>query len=129
MIGTVNLLEYCKRHRAGFLLLSTSRVYSILPLASLKTVVIDDAYVPYEADLPLGMGPDGITEQFPTASPVSLYGATKLGSEQLALEYGHAFGFPVWVNRCGVMAGAGQFGKPDQGIFAFCCIHGEKNAT
>ncbi|MFM8720979.1 MAG: hypothetical protein ACKOFH_15860, partial [Chthoniobacterales bacterium] len=35
------------------------------------------------------------------------------------LEYGAAFGFPVWVNRCGVMAGAGQFGKPDQGIFSF----------
>ncbi len=27
--GTVNLLEYCKTHRAGFVLLSTSRVYSI----------------------------------------------------------------------------------------------------
>ena len=25
----------------------------------------------------------------------------------------------VWINRCGVMAGPGQFGKPDQGIFAF----------
>ena len=37
----------------------------------------------------------------------------------LALEYGAAFGFPVWINRCGVMAGAGQFGKADQGIFSF----------
>jgi len=27
--GTINLLEYCKLHRAGFTLLSTSRVYSI----------------------------------------------------------------------------------------------------
>ncbi len=34
--GTVNLLEYCKAHRAGFILLSTSRVYSIKPLAELK---------------------------------------------------------------------------------------------
>jgi CDP-paratose 2-epimerase len=25
----------------------------------------------------------------------------------------------VFVNRCGVLAGAGQFGRPDQGIFAF----------
>ncbi len=33
--GTVNLLEYCKRHRAGFILLSTSRVYSITALAGL----------------------------------------------------------------------------------------------
>lgn len=50
---------------------------------------------------------------------MSLYGSTKLASELLALEYGQAFGFPVWINRCGVMAGGGQFGKADQGIFAF----------
>ena len=35
------------------------------------------------------------------------------------MEYGETFDFPVWINRCGVMAGAGQFGRPDQGIFAF----------
>ena len=49
---------------------------------------------------------------------MSLYGATKLASEQLALEYGSTYGFPVWINRCGVLAGAGQFGRADQGIFA-----------
>jgi CDP-paratose 2-epimerase len=26
---------------------------------------------------------------------------------------------PVFVNRCGVLAGAGQFGRADQGIFSF----------
>src|SRR5581483_4370756 len=61
----------------------------------------------------------GVTAGFSTRPPVSLYGSTKLASETLALEYGDAFDFPVWVNRCGVMAGAGQFGTPDQGIFAF----------
>ncbi len=35
------------------------------------------------------------------------------------MEYGATFKFPVWINRCGVMAGAGQFGHPNQGIFAF----------
>jgi CDP-paratose 2-epimerase len=29
LAGTLNLLEYCKRHRAGLVLLSTSRVYKI----------------------------------------------------------------------------------------------------
>ena len=67
----------------------------------------------------MGFSPSGITEQFSTEPPVSLYGSTKLTSETLALEYGLTFGFPVWINRCGVMAGARQFGKPDQGIFAF----------
>ncbi len=33
--GTLNLLEYCKRHKAGFILLSSSRVYSIPALAGL----------------------------------------------------------------------------------------------
>ena len=56
---------------------------------------------------------------FSTAAPVSLYGATKLASEIMALEYGGAFDFPVWITRCGVLAGAGQFGTPAQGIFAF----------
>jgi CDP-paratose 2-epimerase len=29
LLGTVNILEYCRRHSAGFILLSTSQVYSI----------------------------------------------------------------------------------------------------
>jgi len=37
----------------------------------------------------------------------------------LILEYGECFDFPVWINRCGVLAGAGQFGKADQGIFSY----------
>jgi hypothetical protein len=32
---------------------------------------------------------------FSTAAPVSLYGATKLASEALALEYSDAFGLPA----------------------------------
>ncbi|HEY5079814.1 MAG TPA: NAD-dependent epimerase/dehydratase family protein [Opitutaceae bacterium] len=117
--GTVNLLEHCKRHRAGFILLSTSRVYSIAPLAALNVRAVDGAFRPDEGSMPAGMGPLGVTESFPTAAPVSLYGATKLASEALALEYGHAFDLPVFVNRCGILAGAGQFGRPDQGIFAY----------
>ena len=115
----MNLLEYCRRHRAGFILLSTSRVYSIAPLAALPVRVKAGAFAPDGAALPPGMGPQGISEAFPTAAPVSLYGATKLASEALALEYGEAFGIPVFVNRCGILAGAGQFGRPDQGIFSY----------
>ncbi len=118
--GTVNLLEYCKAQRAGFILLSTSRVYSIAPLASLKVEVRADAFRLTETeDHPLGVGPAGIRETFATIAPVSLYGATKLAAEALALEYGETFGFPVFINRCGVLAGAGQFGRADQGIFAY----------
>jgi CDP-paratose 2-epimerase len=60
-----------------------------------------------------------MTEEFSTSAPVSLYGATKLASEALALEYGYTYHLPVWINRCGVLAGAGQFGTAEQGIFSY----------
>jgi CDP-paratose 2-epimerase len=120
LTGTISILEYCKTHRAGFVLLSTSRVYSIPPLATLPTLVRDDALVPDTTKpLPAGLTAAGLAEDFSTQAPISLYGATKLASEAMALEYGETFGFPVFVNRCGVLAGAGQFGRADQGIFAY----------
>jgi CDP-paratose 2-epimerase len=69
--------------------------------------------------LPAGISAAGVSETFSTAPPISLYGSSKLASEAVALEYAETFQFPVWVNRCGVLAGAGQFGKADQGIFSF----------
>jgi CDP-paratose 2-epimerase len=118
--GTVNLLEYCKAHRAGLILLSTSRVYSVPPLAALPVEVHQRAFRPVPGGpLPDGLTVAGVSEKFSTAPPISLYGASKLASETIALEYGETFQFPVWINRCGVLAGAGQFGKPDQGIFSF----------
>jgi CDP-paratose 2-epimerase len=128
LAGTLNLLEYCKRVRSGLVVLSTSRVYSIPPLAALPVRVEDRAYVPdTRAALPVGLSAAGIGENFSTQAPVSLYGATKLASEALALEYGEAFGFPVFIDRCGVLAGAGQFGRPDQGIVAYW-LHAWKQA-
>lgn len=120
LYGTVNILELAKRDRAGCILLSTSRVYAIEPLASLQVEEFEHAFRPSAASaLPAGLSARGIAEDFSTKAPISLYGATKLASESIALEYGAAFDFPVWVNRCGVLAGAGQFGRADQGIFAF----------
>ena len=120
LYGTVNLLELAKRHGAGFTLLSTSRVYSVKALSEIPVVVEDAAFVPDLAvPLPPGATERGIAENFSTAAPVSLYGASKLASEAVALEYGETFDFPVWINRCGVLAGAGQFGHLEQGIFAF----------
>ncbi len=120
LAGTVNLLEYCKQHHAGLILLSTSRVYSIAPLAALPVEPVEGAFRPAPGkNLPPGLTSVGVDETFPTLAPVSLYGATKLASETLALEYGETFGLPVFINRCGVLAGAGQFGRPDQGIFAY----------
>jgi CDP-paratose 2-epimerase len=119
--GTLNILEYCRKARAGFILLSTSRVYSIGELASLPMKVRNDAFEldTTSGSLPRGTSPRGICTDFPTTAPISLYGSTKVASEVLALEYGSTFSFPVWIDRCGVLAGAGQFGTAEQGIFSF----------
>ncbi len=115
-----NVLEYCREHKAGLLLLSSSRVYSIPALAAIPLRVQDQAFaLDRAALLPRGLTMNGVGVDFSTAAPVSLYGAAKLASEIMALEYGAAFDFPVWITRCGVLAGAGQFGTPAQGIFAF----------
>jgi len=117
LYGTVNLLELCKSWNAGFILLSTSRVYSIAELAALP---LEEQATRFEiAARDATCSAQGITENFSTTPPLSLYGSSKLCSELLAFEYGAAFGFPVWINRCGVLAGAGQFGKADQGIFSY----------
>ena len=120
LLGTINVLEHCKQSAGGLVLLSTSRVYSIAALASAPMDIVNEAFVPRLPEIVLpGWTERGINEDFSTQPPLSLYGCSKLTSELLAQEYGAAFGLPVYVNRCGVLAGAGQFGKPDQGIFSF----------
>jgi CDP-paratose 2-epimerase len=119
--GTLHMLEYCRERGAGFVLLSTSRVYSIEALGRIPLVEGETRFEPAPgagAGIP-GYSERGVAEEFPTSAPISLYGATKLASEVLALEYGGAFGFPVWIDRCGVIGGPGQFGRIDQGIFSF----------
>jgi CDP-paratose 2-epimerase len=120
LLGTVNVLEFCRRNGAGLILLSTSRVYSIMELSGLPLEENQTRFVfPESTSSYPGVSAKGVNERFSTTPPISLYGATKLSSEVLALEYGSAFGFPVWINRCGVMAGAGQFGTAEQGIFSY----------
>lgn len=120
LLGTINLLEAAARVQAGFVMLSTSRVYSIRQLAGLPLTEQGTAYMlDTNGNLPLGTGPRGIDETFSTLGPVSLYGATKLASEALAIEYAERAQTPLFINRCGVLAGAGQFGRADQGIFSW----------
>lgn len=120
LYGTVNLLELARRWRSGFILLSTSRVYSLPQLSILPMIIEGNAFhLDCSGALPAGVSSNGVTEEFSTKPPLSFYGSSKLASEVLALEYGNAFDLPVWINRCGVLAGAGQFGRPDQGIFTY----------
>jgi CDP-paratose 2-epimerase len=118
--GSVNLLELAKLWRSGFLMLSTSRVYSIHELAAIPVKAKAGRFVPQKGRKEIaGLGVRGITEAFSTEPPLSLYGSSKRATEIMASEYADTFGIPVFINRCGVLAGAGQFGKIDQGIFSF----------
>ena len=120
LLGTINLLEYCRTSRAGFILLSTSRVYSIPALTQLPLQLESSAFtLDQDQPRPAGVSRAGVGEGFSTEPPVSLYGATKLASERLAQEYAAGFQVPVWINRCGVLAGSGQFGTAEQGIFSY----------
>ncbi len=119
LLGTFNILEYCKKNRSGLVILSTSRVYSVGELLKIKLKETPIRFAPVFPATVRGFSEFGVSEEFSTMPPVSFYGASKLSSEIMALEYGNAFGFQVWINRCGVIAGPGQFGKVDQGIFSF----------
>jgi len=101
-------------------MLSTSRVYSIRELAGVPVESAGARFAPKPGAAQVGgFSARGVAENFSTEPPLSLYGSSKRASEILACEYAEAFGLPVFINRCGVLAGAGQFGKIDQGIFSF----------
>ena len=100
LIGTFNILKKCAKDRADIIFLSSSRVYSIEKINYIfkkkKTFLID--------------------ENFSTLSPKSLYGFTKLSSEELIKEFSYIYKFKYIINRFGVIAGPWQFGKQDQGF-------------
>jgi CDP-paratose 2-epimerase len=118
LLGTINLLEWARGRVGALLFLSTSRVYSIAPLRDLALVTTGSRYeLAPEQDVP-GAGPEGVAEDFPTDGPRSFYGASKLASEMIVQEYADSYGLPAVITRCGVITGAGQFGKSEQGVFA-----------
>lgn len=120
--GTVNALELARRRRARFVLLSTSRVY---PISLLESLPYRETATRFEWAFPgqrHGVSRHGVSEQCPLSGVCSLYGATKRASEQLVQEYAATFGVEHLINRFGVIAGPGQFGKSDQGIFTHWLI-------
>jgi CDP-paratose 2-epimerase len=90
-----NVLEYCRESKAGLLLLSSSRVYSIAAMTSIPLLVqVESFNLDATGPLPIGLSAQGIGVEFPTTAPISLYGATKLASEIMAVEYVSVFDFP-----------------------------------
>ncbi len=117
LVGTLNCLEFARKFAPQMIFLSTSRVYSIGPLREIQLSETETRFeIAQEQTLP-GVSNKGINEDFTTSQPRSLYGATKLASELILQEYVDTYGMKAVVNRCGVIAGPGQFGKVDQGVF------------
>jgi CDP-paratose 2-epimerase len=114
--GTLNCLELVRGRVGAFFLLSSSRVYSMAPL---RALAVEDAPTRFELagaqDVP-GAGREGIAEEFPTHLPRSFYGTSKLAAEMLVQEYAELYGMPAVINRCGLIAGPGQFGRSEQGV-------------
>lgn len=113
LTGAHHCFQAAERFGAHTIFLSTSRVY---PVAAIEGLTYDETSTRFEPatdqTLP-GVGPEGITTEFPLAGARTVYGATKLAAELLLQELTS----PWTINRFGVVAGPWQMGKVDQGVF------------
>lgn len=114
--GTLNTLKLALEQGAGFLFLSTSRVYPIEPLESADYVETDTRFSFSSRQTLTGLSEKGVSEEFGLAGYRSLYGATKLASELIIQEFNKQYGLNSVINRCGVVSGPYQMGKIDQGV-------------
>jgi len=107
LVGTYNLLKKCVADKASIIFLSTSRVYSIKNLRNLVKFhnIKNKININFE-----------INENFETSLPKSLYGSSKLCSEDLIKEFNYSNDVKYIINRFGVISGPWQFGKQDQGF-------------
>lgn len=117
LTGAYNCLELARRDGAFVVFLSTSRVYPVAPQLALDLEEAETRFeIAAEQAVP-GVGPAGISEEFPLEGARTLYGATKLAAELLIEEYREGLGVPAVIDRCGVIAGPWQMGRVDQGVF------------
>jgi CDP-paratose 2-epimerase len=117
LLGAYHCLERARRWNAGFIFISTSRVYPIAPLESHPYVEDASRFSWTDGSVP-GISTRGVSEDLDMRGARSLYGYTKYAAELLVDEYRAAFGIRGVINRCGVIAGPWQFGKVDQGVAA-----------
>ena len=123
--GLVNALEFARARRCPLIFCSTNRVYSAdrlgaLPRREEATRWAWDrqawAATPPEKRVK-GFDPEyGVSEEFSIdGGQHSVYGLSKVMADLACQEYADAFGVPTVINRFGVIAGPGQFGKSEQG--------------
>jgi len=114
LLGTLNILNKCVKDNSKIIFLSSSRIYSINELRkkiNLNYLKVKD------------LSTHKINEKFSTKSPKSLYGFTKLASEDLIREYNYSHKIKYLINRFGVISGPWQFGYEDQGFVSLWVIN------
>ncbi len=117
LMGAINCFECARLNKSKIIFLSTSRVY---PYDSISTLPLIETETRFKLDPKVhiqGLSDKGVSEDFDLKGFRTLYGATKLSAEYLALEYAQTYNIPIIINRCGVIAGPWQMGKVDQGVF------------
>src|SRR5438105_13691839 len=92
LVGSLNCLNFARRHADRVLFLSTSRVYSMASLRSIKLTETESRFEIAADQDQIGISTLGISENFATHLPRSLYGATKLASELFVQEYTELYG-------------------------------------
>ncbi len=114
--GTINCLEFARKHKSDVIFLSTSRVYPIKNLRKIRYQE-DATRLKLEKNQDqVGASDLGIAETFSLDGTRSMYGTTKLASELVLAEYTEMYGIRSVVNRCGVLTGPWQMGQVDQGV-------------
>jgi CDP-paratose 2-epimerase len=115
-VGTLNLLEACRRHapEAPFVFVSTNKVYgdgpNHIPLDELDTRwdYADPRYA------------QGIAEDFPIDQWThSLFGVSKVASDMLVQEYGRYFGMKTAAFRGGCLTGPHHAGVELHGFLSY----------
>ena len=116
LLGTINCLNYAVKNKSDVVFLSTSRVY---PIEKIEQIAFEETETRFtvSAEQTLeGMSENGLSEKFSLEGYRSIYGTTKLCSELLIQEYNQFYDLKTVINRCGVLTGAWQMGKVDQGV-------------
>jgi CDP-paratose 2-epimerase len=107
--STLHVLEYCRRHQARLVHISTNRVYNLEPLEQYRCVERDTRLEleGFEGICAARFGTDG--------GEKGIYGVSKLVADALVREWVAAFGLRAVINRIGSITGPGQFGCAEQG--------------
>jgi CDP-paratose 2-epimerase len=122
LVGTVNCLDYARRHGSAVIFLSTSRVYSIPALRGLPLRREADRLTLPPGESGPGWSERGITEDFQTMGPRSLLRREQASFGAVNRGIPRRLGIRTIVNRCGVLTGPWQMGKVDQGFFVLWAV-------